>query len=456
MSRIPDDIIQAVRDQSDLIEVAGDYLSLISQGGTYVTNCFRSHGPSEDYPVFDDTPSLTFQKDRESGEWRYHCYGCGLGRNETEQDKGPANVFKFIQHYHRYVHKQELDFPSIVRMLGERVGISVPPPTPPDPKIERMKEKVTERNRQLWQTLMSDQGALDFLIKERGLTMDDIKNPIFRLGLASNTDSYENCRNRIAFGVCEVTNNPLAARTIGFQYRDRPGVTCGGNSPVYRKYLVDFETDIWRKSHHLYLLHAAVPAIRREKFAHIVEGQFDGIWMHKVGFANTVVAMGIELYPEMRAQLGRYTKKLMYWVEDGAGALKIQKLLPTLMADGFEVMVVVTGGKDPDEICRKQGAAGIEMYVQSKARPAIQYVLDETRGAYDSIVTQARAKALRQIIPTLQAIKDPTTRLVYYGEVARQYGVPTDLLERPDSPAAVPVLVTSAANGNRATFRVGA
>jgi DNA primase len=451
--RIPDDIIQAVRQSSNLIEVAQEYLQLLRQGNTYVACCFRNHGPSDDYPIADDTPSLTFHQGQD-GEWRYYCYGCGLGKNETEQDKGPSDVFKFVQQYHRYAHNHHLDFPTVLRMLGERAGISVPPPTPPDPRIEHLKEQKTQRNRDLWKNLIGDQGALDFLMQERGLTMPDINNPAFRLGLASKTDPYENCRDRIAFGVCEVTNSATAARTVGFQYRVRPGVQCGGEA----KYVVDYETDIWKKSHHLYLLHAAVPAIRREKFAHIVEGQFDGIWMHKCGFENTVVAMGTDLSAEQRTLLSRYTKRLVYWVEDAAGAKRIQKILPPLMSEGFEVMVIVTGGKDPDEICRKYGPAGIEMYVATQKKPAIQYALEGAKSQYDAVVSQAKAKALRELIPTLQAIKDPTVRLIYYSEVARDYGVDMDQLRESTSTPVVapsPPMAISLASV-RPVIRVGA
>lgn len=425
MSRIPDEIVQAVREANDLIEVASEYLELHKQGNYYVALCFRPHGGTEEYPIYEDNPSLTFQRDPETGEWRYYCYTCGLGRNESEADKGPSNVFKFVQQYYRYVHKQELDFPTVVRMLGERVGIEVPPPTPPDPEVERLKEAATKRNRDLWQNLMNDQQALDYLINERGLSMDDIRNPHFRLGLVGPNDPYKNARNRIAFGVCEVTHNPATARTIGFQYRLRPGVECGAPE---QKYVVDFETKIWKKGANLYLLHAAAPEIRKRGYAHVVEGNFDAIWMHKVGFTNTVATMGTALTPEMRALLRRYTRKIFLWVEDDAGVEALRRQLPDMLRDGFEVMVVVTGGKDPDEICRKKGANGVLAYIQSKAKPAIQFILDEAKARYDAVMYQAKQRALNEVLPILSAIRSPAAKLIYLGTIQEHYGVPAQII----------------------------
>lgn len=414
---IPDEVIRAVRDASDLVEVASEYLTLIPQGNMFVAHCFRNHG-TDDLPHYDTDPSLQFFRDRETGEWRYHCKSCGLGAND-DGNRGPADVFKFIQQYYRYTQNQELDFPTVVRILGERAGIEVPPSTPPDPEIERLKNVAHQRSRELWLNLMNDQSALDYLMNERGLDMEDIRNPVYRLGLASPDDPYRNCRNRIAFGVCEVTHNPKTARTVGFQYRLRPGVECGAPD---KKFVVDYETKIWKKGEHLYLLHAAVPEIRRRGYVHVVEGNFDAIWMHKVGFTNTVATMGTSLTTEMLTKLGRYTKRIMFWMEDQAGINALQRNLGSMLSHGFEVLVIDTDGKDPDEICRRYGA-GVDTYIRNHKQPAVQYLLDAVRARYDAIVNEAKGQALRQIVPILSKMTDPISRSVYLGEVARVYQV---------------------------------
>lgn len=433
MSRIPDEVVQAVREATDLIEVASEHLALEKQGNLYVAKCFRNHG-TPDFPRYDQTPSLTFMKDKESGEWRYSCFTCGLGKNEHDNDKGPANAFKFIQHYYRYTKNEELDFPTVMRMLGERAGIAVPPPVPPDPEIERLKQVATDRNRALWQNLVQDQGAMDYLVNERGLDVDDIRNPAFRLGLVTDSDPYNNSRCRIAFGVCEVTHNPATARTVGFQYRVRPGADCGAPD---KKFVVDFETRVWKKGDHLYLLHAAVAEIRRRGYVHVVEGNFDAIWMHKVGYTNTVCTMGTALTAEMLAKLKRYTKKIIFWMEDEAGINALRSQLGTMLREGFEVLVVNTGGKDPDEICRRYGAQGVENYVRTRRKPAVQYILDEARARYDAIVYEAKAAALRDVMPVLGQITDPVARAVYLGQLGEVYGIAAD--ELLPAPAPVPV-----------------
>lgn len=447
MPALTDEIKEKIRAASPILEVAGEFLTLQKQGGLYVAKCFKPHGGVPDAPIYEDSPSLTFYPDSNS----YYCYGCGLGKR-GEGDSG-SDVFGLVQNYFRYAANEEIGFHEVAKFLvdraqrvaaerGEPCDLHLAPPVPPDPEVERVKQQKTERNRKLYANLMNDPDARQYL-HGRGLTDEDIAT--FRLGLTLADDPWDLARNRIAFGICELRTDGKSPATIGFSYREVPGRPHNG-----AKYIVDVDSKAFSRRNTLYLLHLAYREIRRRGYAHLVEGNLDAIHMHKAGKANTVCSLGVTVTDDALDLLRKYTAKLIVWLEDDAGLKAFLQGLPRYLARGFEVQVVVTGGKDPDEICMKYGAEGIDSYVIAKARPALQYFTEQVASAYNAAIHQAKVRALGHIIPMVGAIKNPVERAIIAGQVARQYDIPVDFLfpQAPPpashtSPQRVPILASA-------------
>src|SRR5690606_16640278 len=93
---IPDEVIDAVRNHHDIVEVVGKYVHL-TKHGKYMKGLCPFH--SEKTPSFTVTPELQI----------YHCYGCGKG----------GNVIRFIEEVEGY------SFPEAVRMLAEDAGMPI-------------------------------------------------------------------------------------------------------------------------------------------------------------------------------------------------------------------------------------------------------------------------------------------------------------------------------------------
>lgn len=65
---IPDNIIDQVRDRTDIVEVISAYIPLKKIGRNYKTTC----------PFHNEkTPSFIVSPDKQI----YHCFGCGAGGN---------------------------------------------------------------------------------------------------------------------------------------------------------------------------------------------------------------------------------------------------------------------------------------------------------------------------------------------------------------------------------------
>ena len=71
MGRIPDEIIQLVRDRVDTVDLIGRYVSLRAAGRNHKGLC----------PFHQEkTPSFTVNSDRQT----FKCFGCGEGGNALD------------------------------------------------------------------------------------------------------------------------------------------------------------------------------------------------------------------------------------------------------------------------------------------------------------------------------------------------------------------------------------
>jgi DNA primase len=97
LGRIPDEIIQKVRDHVDVVELVGRSVSLKRAGRSYKGLC----------PFHDEkTPSFNVNPDRQS----FYCFGCHEG----------GDAFAFL------MKTESLTFVEAVRSLARDCGIEVP------------------------------------------------------------------------------------------------------------------------------------------------------------------------------------------------------------------------------------------------------------------------------------------------------------------------------------------
>ena len=97
MGRIPDEIIQQVRDRVDLVELVGRSVSLKRAGRSYKGLC-PFHG--------EKTPSFHVNPDKGT----YYCFGCQEG----------GDAFSFL------MKVENLTFAEAVRSLARDCGIEIP------------------------------------------------------------------------------------------------------------------------------------------------------------------------------------------------------------------------------------------------------------------------------------------------------------------------------------------
>ncbi len=97
---IPEEFIDQVRHQVDIVTVIAEYVSLTKTGKNYKGLC----------PFHQEkTPSFFVNPQKQI----FHCYGCGIG----------GNVFTFLMNLEKYT------FPEAVLALAKRLGLHLPTKT---------------------------------------------------------------------------------------------------------------------------------------------------------------------------------------------------------------------------------------------------------------------------------------------------------------------------------------
>src|SRR5579859_5742022 len=97
--RYSDDIIQRVKDSTDIVSVIGEYVPLKKSGSSYKGLC----------PFHNEkSPSFMVSPGRNS----FHCFGCGKG----------GNVITFI------MEMEKMPFPEALRLLAGKAGVVLPKP----------------------------------------------------------------------------------------------------------------------------------------------------------------------------------------------------------------------------------------------------------------------------------------------------------------------------------------
>lgn len=369
--RLHPDTIDAVRDRADIVDIVSQQVVLKKQGKDFVGLCPFHDDKS---PSFSVSPSKQF----------YYCFSCGAG----------GNAFKFL------MELNQRSFTDVVLDLAQRY--QVPVKTLEPAKRQELQRQLTLRE-QLYEILavtarfyehalhQSDgAAALAYLRQDRGLAEATIQQ--FQLGFAPGgwQTLYGYLVEQKQYPVTLVEQAGLIVpRTQGSGYYDRfrdrlmipirdgqsrvigfGGRSLGDEKP---KYLNSPDTELFDKGKTLYGLDLARATIAKADRAIVVEGYFDVIALHAVGFTNAVASLGTALNAAQVRQLLRYTESkqiVLNFDADAAGVKAAQRAIGEVeeMAYRGDVQLRVLNipaGKDPDEFLRSHSAADYRALVEA-------------------------------------------------------------------------------------------
>ncbi|MCL6612809.1 MAG: DNA primase [Peptococcaceae bacterium] len=397
MALIPPDVLEDVRQQTDIVSLISEYVRLEKRGRNYVGIC----------PFHQERdPSFSVSPDKQI----FYCFGCQTG----------GNAIKFL------MLAENLTFVESVRRLADRAGVYFPDlmKTRDDKRAAREERawKANELAREFYHHCLLDSPeaapAREYLAG-RGLSGEIIK--AFKIGYApaawdSLVSFLSGRRYRpeelLDFGLAVGDRNRVRDRfrnRVMFPVTNPQGkvVAFGGRvleneaNKKQPKYLNTPETPFFNKSKVLFGLEQARKAIAECGFAVIMEGYMDVITAHQFGIRNALASMGTSLTSDQGKIIMRYTRDIyIAYDADAAGQKAAARGLDILQETGCRLRVIsMPDGADPDSFIRKHGVEGWRKVIAG-AESLLEYKLRlARRGRKDPL------DILGEVLPNLAAIK---------------------------------------------------
>ena len=412
--RYSDEILNEVRENSDIVEVISQYVHLKRSGRNYFGLC----------PFHNEkSPSFSVSPDKQI----FHCFGCGVG----------GNVFTFISKI------EGIGFKEAIENLADRAGIVLPKSeNNEDSKKEELKSKVYKVNnftadyyhKRLYEPKSK---AGQEYVKQRKLTSETLES--YNLGFSGNYDELYKVLRKEGFNDEEILESGLVKKNEQGQYvdfyRDRfmipildvrnRVIAFGGRvlgDAKRFKYLNSPENIVYSKGKHLFGLNVA------KRYEHkkllIVEGYMDAISLHQRGITNVVAALGTALTTNQGWLLRKNAEQVILGFDaDGAGQNAIMRAMEVMQNMGCDMRVLqMTGAKDPDEFIIKYGSARFQK-LMNEAISLLEFRVKVLEQSLDLEVASDKVKFLNEIAKLIAKIDNTIEQEIYIEKLSKGYNI---------------------------------
>ncbi|HSX08051.1 MAG TPA: DNA primase [Candidatus Saccharimonadales bacterium] len=416
------DAVEEVKSRLNIEDVIGEYVELKRAGRNW-----KGLSP------FGNEKSPSFMVSPEKQIW--HDFSSGKG----------GNMFSFV------MEVEGLDFKGALELLARKAGVELEQYRSKNAGA-RSKEKerlyaALDLAAKFYQVQFSkNKMALEYVFKKRQFSKETALE--WRLGYSPNTGrALLDFLKGKGFNEREITNAGLTARAyrggtqdmfrgrLMIPLQDATGRVIGFTArlllddPNAPKYINTPQTALYDKSRHVYGLHLAKEAIRRNNFVVLVEGNLDVIASHQAGVRQVVATAGTAMTEQHLKALSRFTGDIrLSFDADKAGMNATERALPIASKVGVSLSVItIPSGKDPDELIKN---GGVETWEKVIAAP--QYALDWLIDRYKTVLDITTAPGKREfsdiVLAVINRLQDPVEREHYLEKVAETLSVSKDAL----------------------------
>ncbi len=415
------DQIALVKERTDLVALIGERLKLTKAGSNYRALCpFHS----EKSPSFFVSPSMQ----------RYTCFGC----HET------GDCFSFLEKH------DNMTFAESLKYLAQKAGITLKDfvPSRQDHQRERTLAALSlakEYYHYLLTQHKAGEKAREYL-KKRGSTKETID--LFSLGysLPSWDGLQKYLVGKKGFSVSELLEAGLIIRSDRGTYYDRfrdrlmfpltnhRGVVVGfsGRSlnPEEKtaKYINSPETSVYHKSDLLFGYSQLHRFIREKEEVILVEGEFDLLSSFQAHVNNICAIKGSALTQEQLKLLSRNVKRIVLALDNDKAGQEATKRAIALARD-YDIslrVLLLSGGKDPDDIARENPKAWREMVKQSIT--VFDFLIEQSFATHNKNEGDGKREITNELGPLIMGITNGVEQAHYVQKVAKALGVTEDVL----------------------------
>ena len=428
--RIPDRDIAAIRDSIRIEDIVGDYVQLRRAGADSLKGLCPFH--DEKSPSFHVRPN----------HGHFHCFGCGEG----------GDVYAFIQKI------EHVSFVEAVEVLADRIGYAVTY-TGGGNTMQRdrgSRSRLIAANAAAQEFYSAALESEEAAPARRYLTernFDAAAARQFGCGFApSGWDALTKHLIRKGFEFKELEAAGLSRegrrgpmdrfhRRLLWPIRSASGETVGfgarrifDDDVIEAKYVNTPETVLYKKSAALFGIDLAKRDIAKSHQAVVVEGYTDVMAMHLAGVATAVASCGTAFGDEHLSMLRRlmmddkFFRGELIYVFDGdaagqAAALKAFAGEQNLAGQSFVAVASdeKLAGMDPCDVRLHFGDGALRDLV-ARRTPLFEFAIRSTLAGHNLDSAEGRVNALRQCVPIVAHIKDPTLRDEYARQLAGWVG----------------------------------
>ena len=413
---IPEDFIQKVLEDSDIVSLVDSYVPLKRKGKDHWAQC----------PFCDDgsNPSFSVSDQKQF----YYCFKC----------RASGNAIGFLMNY------QSKDFVGAVEILAKNLGLEIP-----RTKSNYDREKFDElfsfnneaKNFYINNLLKLKEGEqIRSYLKERGISEEISKE--FELGLslegwdnlvkhfeskkieakessklfkiAKNERLYDVFRNRLIF--------PIASRRkkiVGFGGR----VLDDADQP---KYLNTPESEVFKKSRELYGLPNVLERNSRPKQILVVEGYMDVLACFSFDLPFAVATLGIATNKFHLETLFQKTDEVIFCFdgdEAGRNASKLAlEISISVVKDGKRVKFLFLPEKhDPASLLQEKGKEELSELIIN-ATNLSDYLFESILEKHDSSL-EAKAAASKEFIASVKPMQEGNFKNILIKEFSKKMDI---------------------------------
>lgn len=426
MGRIDQETVQRILDAADIVDVVSDFVSLKRRGANYIGLC----------PFHNErTPSFSVSKSKGICK----CFSCGKG----------GSAVNFI------MQLEQMSYQEALRYLAKKYNIEIKERELTDKERETASEREalfavnefallhfehnlleTPEGVNVGLAYFRQRGLSDAMIKrfhlgysldKRDELLQEARRKGYRdenllttglVGRSEKGEYYDRFRGRVIYPVFSISGKVVAfgGRVLR---KDKPG----------GKYVNSPESVIYSKSHELYGLYQAKPAIVRKNKCIIVEGYMDVISMHQSGIENVVASSGTSLTEGQIRLLHRFAENVtVIYDSDAAGIKASLRGIDMLLAEGLNVKVLqLPDGDDPDSFAQNHSSSEVEEYLE---KHEVDFVKFKMNILLDGVGDDPMkwSKVTSDIVRSIAVIPNDISRNAYIRECCYALGVDEKVL----------------------------
>lgn len=409
--------VELVKSKLDIVDFISEYITLKKAGRSFKANCPFHH---------EKTPSFVVSPERQS----WHCFGaCNEG----------GDALTFLQKW------ENIEFVEALKLLAARTGVTLSHFTPTE--TSKLKDTLYEINHlaaefyhYLFISHTHGKRARNY-VKSRQIKDETIRT--FLLGYAPNSwDSLLKYLTKKGYSMGDMHIAGLLSKSAQGRYFDRfrgrlmfplkdprgnvvgfAGRTIPPDTDKEAKYINTTETPIYIKGNMLYGLDVTREAIKKEKEAVIVEGEFDLLASFQAGVSNVVAIKGSALTEGQVLLLKRYTDQIKLALDsDFAGSEAARRGIEIADSAGLSVHIVeLPYGKDPAECVAKSPYLWKDAV--EKAIPIYDFVIHSALHKYDKTDVFGKKKIAHEVLPFLSKLSNLIVQSHYVKKLARELDV---------------------------------